>query len=396
MKNKILLLGLVLAVLIIGLIGIDIYQKYNQRKDLNTNELLKASKEKIVNYEFMKDENGNNIIAYLYASEIKVPQNTYRGLKEDMTKRTENSQSFLKEVRQIDYETAEEKYVSKFYSGPAFSKEGDDWYQIETATTTPQAFFSQTRLTILDHVREFFGKETFAATDTTYSGVGDGYLYSSGSGSWNNAHDASSGIASYNSSSVAYAGSEYDGYEEEYYIGRIFLPFNTSGLPDDNTILSASLYIYAYSKQNDVDDDFDYLTVVQTTQDSNTSLTSGDFDQCGAIDDPTVGINESQKKDLSDISIPSYIIFDLNSTGISWISKTGYTKLGIREGHDVEDENISPSEDEVYNGIYIRPSEYSGTDNDPYLEITYGIVVESRIKIDTGKIKIDSGKIKID
>jgi len=54
---------------------------------------------------------------------------------------------------------------------------------------------------------------------------------------------------------------------------------------------------------------------------------------------------------------------------LGWISKTSYTKLGLREGHDVTD--VAPGSSTGITGLQIRTADYTGTASDPILEITY-------------------------
>lgn len=202
------------------------------------------------------------------------------------------------------------------------------------------------------------------ATASYYSGAGDGAIYTDAS-TWDAVHDATTGDgANYTNTDMDiwtnWNGASYYGIE------RVFIPIDTSALDDDVTITSASLYLYPYSKTVDDNDGDDFFTVVQTSQPSNTSLTTADFDLCGSIDSPTEGIDSGNRVDLSDLTINQYVSLSLNSTGIGWISKTGYTKLGIREGHDVVDSTTIGN-----NSVAFYSSEQTGTDNDPYLFVEY-------------------------
>jgi RHS repeat-associated protein len=60
----------------------------------------------------------------------------------------------------------------------------------------------------------------------------------------------------------------------------------------------------------------------------------------------------------------------LNATGQGWVSKTGSTKLALREGHDVIDSAFTGSNSQ-FNELKFRTAEYSGTSSDPILEVTY-------------------------
>ena len=149
------------------------------------------------------------------------------------------------------------------------------------------------------------------------------------------------------------------------------MPIDTSGLPDAAVITTALLKLNPDpDSKNDFNDGYDYVVIVQATQASTSSLTLEDYDQCGAIDNPTEGSNHV---DYGDMTYGSYFTLTLNATGRSWISKTGYTKLGIREGHDIEDTAPPNYDNGNGNKLYVRTSEYSGTASDPKLEITYSI-----------------------
>ncbi len=234
-SSKLLALGLVVAILIVALIGLDFYQKAKQKQGLNENQLLKAPKEKIIDYELQTitnpnslEEDSNTIVKYRYISEKEVPAATYEGLKEDLTKRTNNSQAFLKSVKPISDELQQEEYVAKFYSGQPFEKSGDKWYYVETATTTPTAFISQTKLTLLDQVKEFFGQKALADAIDVTTGEGDGYIFDSNSRYWNATHDNTSAIGVDNNGTSALIETFISIDSENCTISRAFLPFDTS------------------------------------------------------------------------------------------------------------------------------------------------------------------------
>jgi hypothetical protein len=92
-----------------------------------------------------------------------------------------------------------------------------------------------------------------------------------------------------------------------------------------------------------------------------------DYSKAGnAIKNPTEG---SSRIDISSI-VPGYVEWDLNSIGLSWISKTGYTKLALREGHDILD--MWPGYKNGFgNSIHAYLSEYDNISQGPYLEIVY-------------------------
>jgi len=385
---------IIFLILVLFFLFILIYQDHQQKiasYNLPTNLQLKSTKDKVVFFaEYpVLDSNGESIVQYTYTTNNLVPPSNYQGLNEDITKRTSNSQAFLKNKYEIDNGNIREEYVAKFYSGTPFYQSGNNWYQTEVATTTKTAFLQQTESTLVDSLKSFFGQPVFAATNTTYSGVGDGYVNSVFTYIWANSHDATDGTAVYNGD--VRVGSRVDsGFFGTDTIHRAFLPFDTSAIEDIAIISSATLNIKGYSKADEDNDGNDFITVVQTTQASNIQLDAADYNECGATTTPMEGIDVGERKDITSISTTAYTVFNLNSTGINWISKSDYTKLGIREGHDIL--NIAVNDD-TNDNVYFYASEQASTTEDPYLEIAYSI--DTRVKIDGGKIKIDGGKLKI-
>lgn len=153
-------------------------------------------------------------------------------------------------------------------------------------------------------------------------------------------------------------------------LGRSFFPIDTSGIDNGATISAASLFVYWEDLLCQDDDAEAYFAVVETSQASTSSLGTGDYDECGdAVDNPTLGSAEYDM--TADLSSNQYNELELNATGIGWIDDEGTTKLGVREGHDIEDVDWYATND-MYQFAEVRFSEYSGTDSDPYLEVTTG------------------------
>ena len=222
-------------------------------------------------------------------------------------------------------------------------------------------------------------------TDTYYSGAGDGEVQGAGNGgtlteNWDNAHDATTGAADYTTNPVI--GPLVQVKDDATYIRRGFVPIDTSGLPDTATISSASLNLYITATTDNDNDGNDFIGVVQTTQASTSSLIGDDYDNCGAVNSPTEG---ATRVDITNITVSAYNTWTLNSTGLTWISLTGYTKLGLREGHDILDDPV-PSGGSVYNKneIDFYTSEQTGTTQDPYLSVTYSTTVDYTMVADLG------------
>lgn len=236
--------------------------------------------------------------------------------------------------------------------------------------------------------RVFLNNATYpviADADTFYTGAGDGMVNEGGNATWAVTHDATSGNNASYTDTDHLAGQ--CGYEStpNYYIKRGFFPFDTSGLPDVATITAATLTLYVHALNEDDSDSEAFLNVVKTYQADPTELVTADYEDCGCDDGNdeggraketpiTVGATEIA---LSSMSVDSDIVFTLNATGLGWIDKTGWTKLGTREGHDLEDNAFNAVSGN--NGVRVRMSEYTGTGDDPLLSVTYVIPMSGTI-----------------
>jgi len=214
------------------------------------------------------------------------------------------------------------------------------------------------------------------ASASYYSGAGDGWV-SHNAANWNDAHNALSGSTTNYIGTYTLGPETYYDSTPVYYITRAFIPVDSSGLPDNAEVSLASLYLYRYQVKYDDNDAYAYLNIVQTTQASNTTLGNGDYDTCGSTHSPTTG---STNKNLNGTSA-GYNQFAFNSTGLTWVSLTSYTKLGLREGHDLADMAIEG--DGYQNTWRFYTSEQTGTDNDPYLSVTYNVAPTTSNVIDT-------------
>ena len=210
---------------------------------------------------------------------------------------------------------------------------------------------------------------TPSSTATLYSLAGDGSTYKT-SNSWSTAIGAAIGTSAGYIITPFKAGTGKS--STNYKIDRAFVPFDTSSLPDNAIVIDAKLKVYIAHKINNDNDGDDFITLVQGSQASTASLTISDYNKAGAVYNSKEGINITERKDITQVATNQYLVFNLNDTGKSWISKTGATKLGLREGHDVINSAFVGNADQ-FNQIVIRSSGYADTLNDPILEITYVI-----------------------
>lgn len=265
--------------------------------------------------------------------------------------------------QRIDEKGRIEKTVA-FYSGDHFYKSpSGKVFEIEHgATTTIQAYNSQ--IGFLGKIKKIVS-QTALAVDI-YSGAGDGQVKNNpGSTNWATVHDATNGSAFDSTGTIANAMVDKD--VANFEITRTFFPTDTSSLGAGATITAATFKGYVIGVYNADDDGDDWINVVQTSQASNTVLATEDYDQCGAVSNPTEG---ATRIDYTGLATSAYTTWTLNATGLTWINPTGYTLIGLREGHDAINSAFAGANN-TNDGIQINTSEQTGTANDPYMTITY-------------------------
>lgn len=249
----------------------------------------------------------------------------------------------------------------------------NDGTRIFIRKTVPSAFLKRSVYPVMtDHPTNY------------YAGAGDGHVFRWSVSRyynpnyltmWNETHDASAGGGGESHVDVTtIARSMYDadwtGYLDRVLFYRSFVPIDTSGIDDGATVTGASLFLYATALNNDDDDANAYIGIVETAQASTDTLELADFTVCGdAVDNPTQGATALA---LSAISTSAYNEWILNETGIGWIDKTGVSKFGVREGHDIVDNPLTVANqylDEI-SGLTFSTSEDTSGTQDPYLEVT--------------------------
>jgi len=215
-----------------------------------------------------------------------------------------------------------------------------------------------------------------STTSTFYAAAGDGFAWAR-KDSWSdvvNSPNAStkSGSTSGQFSHIdtedpIYAVNWPDGSSGNHYGARLFFPFDTSALPDTDTISAATFSAWLNSKAlgSGGQAALQYARLVQSTQASGTAIVANDYGAVGSTAGSATDIN------VNAASTGAYQNLTLNSTGRGWISKTGYTKFALRSGWDIT--NTQPSSSNYANnnaGVWAM-SETSGTTNDPKLVVEH-------------------------
>jgi hypothetical protein len=200
-----------------------------------------------------------------------------------------------------------------------------------------------------------------ADTVTAYpGGAGDGDVYSVES-TWANARDTADTLAVENTSAnTNFIGTQY--YSSTYRVFRGFFPVDTSGI-DDTATISSSTFVVNISAPNDGDnDDQAYITLASTTMRVPTALETDDFHR----ESDTEMIDSGTRKDITSVG-SGWEGFVLNAAGRAHIVVIGWTKIMMREGHDLENSAITGGSNKHSS---VQPNtEYST--NDPYLLVDY-------------------------
>lgn len=284
--------------------------------------------------------------------------------QEEVEKRTESS--YTKRIGTAP--NGDGIYELTAYTDKTFVEDNGQWFARETGHTDQTTFAAARRASPL---ASLFWERAYAVD--IYTGAGDGMVFTDAVGSWAAAQSGTSGTVDDTSATFLVEVIDDVG---SFYIGRVFLPFDTSSIPAGGTISAASLRVFlpTGSVTNGDNDGTDYLTVVQTSQATHTGLIANDYDNIGT----TEGIDTGQRKDLTFLIENVYTTITLNATGRGWIAKSGQasncsatagiTCIGLREGHDITNNQIAAFTSNVAS---ISSSEETGTAQDPYLSVTY-------------------------
>lgn len=201
--------------------------------------------------------------------------------------------------------------------------------------------------------RNYKYPQVFLIQTTFISGAGDGYVRNSGL-TWSTVQSASTGTF-VDSTSASQTCALTTFLAPNYYIDRGFFPFDTSSLGASADVTAADFKVYSSGKI----DNGGSIHLVQTSQASNTTLTTSDFGSVG-------GTNGATPKTIASVTINSYNTWSLNATGLGFIVKTGFTKLGLRASKDFN--NVAPTaQDDINNVSYSEDI----SSKQPNLIITY-------------------------
>lgn len=206
-------------------------------------------------------------------------------------------------------------------------------------------------------------------TTSYYGGTGDGAVRQNDTTpNWSVCRAQAGGLAY---TGTAYENLDSSNYTTLYELKRLFYPIDTSKIPSDATIQSADLWIGWHFYKVDNSPPFSSLCLVQSTQADPTALSGNDFSAI-VLNNPDEGTTRRSWNDIQangpNASEDASKKYPLNSKGLSWISKTGYTKFAIRTSDDVDNNLRSQTSD---NYVRMAMAEETGTALDPYLDVNY-------------------------
>lgn len=141
---------------------------------------------------------------------------------------------------------------------------------------------------------------------------------------------------------------------------RSFFLFDTSSIPDGDIVSAATFSLYVTAKTTNITDS---VGLLQSNPASNTAIIASDYQ----------GFTQTTRQTNSDLTISgmttsAYNDWVLNNTGISNVSKTGITKLGIKTASDID--NSAPSWVNGASGDFTANQADAGS-NKPKLVVTH-------------------------
>lgn len=150
---------------------------------------------------------------------------------------------------------------------------------------------------------------------------------------------------------------------------RSFTLFDTSALPDTDTIASATVSLYGVAKRDDNGTQWSAaakdIELVSGVPASNTSLSTSD------IDVANFGGTEYAVASFSSWTITGYNDFSLNASGIANISTTSVSKFGWMQGADFDNSNPGTGAVNGFTGVSAKAADQSGTTQDPKLVVEH-------------------------
>lgn len=169
-------------------------------------------------------------------------------------------------------------------------------------------------------------------------------------------------------------------YSNWYAVKRAFLRFDTSAIPDGDTVTDVTLGLMISSNHADAAFDvycymYDWLEVPDGSFDGepNESLRDAVFDM-GIAGSRTSTAAVKETAEVTMDAQAQYDVVEFTGLTAAWVDKTGYTYYALRSSEDVD--NSAPTGEEY---VIFYHADMSGTAYDPYLDIVHGAATGTRI-----------------
>lgn len=152
---------------------------------------------------------------------------------------------------------------------------------------------------------------------------------------------------------------------------RCIYLFDTSAIPDSDTISAATLSIYGSGVDDSSWNNADIsANIYQVTPSSTVTIATSDYNLANWSS--VAGCDTSIDATAWAAGAPGYFDFELNATGLALLSKTGVSKLGMREAtFDAPDIDCTTQAGAERQGLQGYFSEQAGFTNDPKLVVTH-------------------------
>jgi len=152
-----------------------------------------------------------------------------------------------------------------------------------------------------------------------------------------------------------------------WYIRRGYIPFDLSSLPVNADITAVTVDVYPTAKEDTANEAHGDIILTQTGIGSPPNLDSADFDE---LLNATKLHDDSEDKDITNITLNSDLTWTLNSSGIAYVQAAydagNYCEIAMITGYDFAD--TAPTTGNNYITCQVQ-----GQANPPTINITYTV-----------------------
>jgi len=353
MVRAMLIRGIMLAVFGTAFYAVPVFAQTIEKP------ILQTTPQNIIGvYEYIDPISKTAMTEYAYKTNI-----LQKDFNEIETARTETTRVYNLGAGQKEYRVYAN--LPQFYKDPITTQ----WYEVDYAKS-PTVDFKQA-VPMAVHLSPFSFLIRTAHAQTTYypnttNGDGWGRSLNAGGATWSTTRSVAGSNASPADTSLWVGFSDHTTNGNYVQIYRTIAIFDTSAIPDTDTIDSATLNIKGISKNSDAGTNLNYNIYSATTV-SGSTLQNSDFDISGF---GTTAFATAITH--TNLSASAYNTWTFNTSGKSAISKTGVSKFGVVLENDITNSAPTHDNDGVSDNdrIEFASADTAGTVSDPYMSIT--------------------------